>query len=232
MSKTQINLSNAFAGESQAFQKYTFFAELCKQLGYDDVSKIFRATAAQETTHAASHFTLLHPELVVADASVLSEDAKKALVAKCLEMAIEGETYEYTQMYPEMLIQAKEDNDNGSQELIQEQIDESKEHADMFKESARRFGYLVSVENHHADQYTVILNELLGKQAAGELDMSQIEGKWICKKCSLIYDPKVGDPDGGIAPGTRFEDIPEDWVCPICQSRKSMFVPLISVLQR
>ena len=40
--------------------------------------------------------------------------------------------------------------------------------------------------------------------------------KYICTACEWVYDPAVGDPDGGIAPGTPFEDIPDDWVCPIC----------------
>ena len=40
--------------------------------------------------------------------------------------------------------------------------------------------------------------------------------KYICETCGWIYDPAVGDPDGGIEPGTAFEDIPEDWVCPVC----------------
>ena len=43
--------------------------------------------------------------------------------------------------------------------------------------------------------------------------------------CGYVYDPAVGDPDGGIAPGTAFEDIPEDWVCPICGLDKSAFTP-------
>ena len=40
--------------------------------------------------------------------------------------------------------------------------------------------------------------------------------KYVCETCGYVYDPAVGDPDGGIAPGTAFEDIPEDWVCPVC----------------
>jgi rubrerythrin len=230
MSKTHVNLNNAFGGESQAYQKYTFFSELCRQLGFSDIAKIFRDTANQETQHASSHFSLLHPELVVKNPEELSIEQKKELVAKCLEMAIEGETYEYTQMYPEMLVDAKADQDQKSQDLIQEQIDESKEHAQMFREASRRFDYLVSIENHHANQYTKILNELTQKQSTGQLDISEVEGKWICKKCSLIYDPAIGDIDSGVMPGTRFEDIPENWVCPICKSTKSMFVPLSSVL--
>lgn len=47
--------------------------------------------------------------------------------------------------------------------------------------------------------------------------------KWICTVCSYIYDPAVGDADSGIAPGTAFEDIAEDWVCPVCGVAKDMF---------
>ena len=47
--------------------------------------------------------------------------------------------------------------------------------------------------------------------------------KYICETCGWIYDPVVGDPDGGIEPGTAFEDIPEDWVCPICGVGKDDF---------
>lgn len=45
--------------------------------------------------------------------------------------------------------------------------------------------------------------------------------KWICAACGDIYDPAEGDPEGGIAPGTAFEDIPDSWVCPVCGARKS-----------
>nr|WP_304441471.1 rubredoxin [Limnothrix sp. PR1529] len=49
--------------------------------------------------------------------------------------------------------------------------------------------------------------------------------KWICRQCSMIYDPAEGDPDSGIAPGTPFEAIPDDWECPICGAKKALFVP-------
>ena len=225
-SKTAINLSDAFTGESQAYQKYTFFANLCLQLGYRDVAKTFRETAAQETQHAASHFSLLHPELVVENPELLSEEQKQALVAKCLEMAIEGETYEYSIMYPEFLAAAKIDKDAQSAELMQEQIDESKEHADMFRESARRFDYLVSIEKHHAEQYQRIMDGILAQKATNTVDLDALNGKWICKKCALIYDPAIGDPDSGIAAGTKWEDIPENWKCPICGAVKANFVSL------
>lgn len=47
--------------------------------------------------------------------------------------------------------------------------------------------------------------------------------KWRCTLCGYIYDPAVGDPDGGVAAGTAFEDIPGDWVCPMCGAAKSEF---------
>lgn len=47
--------------------------------------------------------------------------------------------------------------------------------------------------------------------------------KYICTACSWVYDPAVGDPDSGIAPGTSFDDIPDDWECPICGVTKDMF---------
>jgi rubredoxin len=46
---------------------------------------------------------------------------------------------------------------------------------------------------------------------------------YVCRICSYIYNPALGDPDGGIMPGTAFADIPEDWVCPICKKPKSFF---------
>ena len=50
--------------------------------------------------------------------------------------------------------------------------------------------------------------------------------KWECTVCGYVYDPAVGDPDGGIKPGTAFEDIPDDWVCPVCGAAKSEFKKL------
>jgi rubredoxin len=49
--------------------------------------------------------------------------------------------------------------------------------------------------------------------------------KWVCVPCGYEYDPESGDPDNGIDPGTAFEDLPEDWVCPVCGVDKSFFEP-------
>lgn len=47
--------------------------------------------------------------------------------------------------------------------------------------------------------------------------------KYVCEVCDWVYDPEVGDPDGGIAPGTPFEKLPDDWVCPLCGVGKDQF---------
>jgi rubredoxin len=70
----------------------------------------------------------------------------------------------------------------------------------------------------------VALQALKGQGLAGEAP-EPVAGKWICKVCSMIYDPAVGDLDSGIAAGTPFEAIPDDWTCPICGTRKANFIP-------
>jgi rubredoxin len=54
-------------------------------------------------------------------------------------------------------------------------------------------------------------------------DRANEMGYWTCNICGWQYDPEKGDPDGGIAPGTRFEDIPDDWICPDCGATKDSF---------
>jgi rubredoxin len=53
----------------------------------------------------------------------------------------------------------------------------------------------------------------------------EIMKKYVCDICGYVYDPAAGDPDNGIEPGTAFEDIPEDWVCPVCGAAKADFSP-------
>ena len=139
---THANLEAAFGGESMANRKYLFFAEVAKQLGHKDLAKLFHVTAAQETEHAFAHFRLLHPELVVNHPDQLSDEEKQAVLSRCLELAIEGETYEYTTMYPGFEAQARQDRDAAAEEEFAEQTAESKEHAGIFRRAARNFGLL------------------------------------------------------------------------------------------
>ncbi len=221
---TQANLEAAFGGESMANRKYLFFADLAKQLGHVELARLFRDTAHQETEHAFAHFRLLHPELVVADPTRLSPDEKLAILSRCLELAIEGETYEYTTMYPEFAAQASQDRDRAAEAEFQAQIGESEDHAAIFRRAASTFGLLAPIEQHHAERYGIALEALHGAGQPGEAEQA-VGGRWICRICSMIYDPAVGDPDSGIAPGTPFEAIAADWVCPICGTSKANFIP-------
>jgi rubrerythrin len=94
MSTTQENLKGAFAGESQANQKYLAFAREAEREGFDNVAKLFRTTAMAERIHAEGHLSAL---------GGISSTAEN------LQAAIGGETYEHTEMYPPMLEQAVAD---------------------------------------------------------------------------------------------------------------------------
>jgi Rubredoxin len=58
---------------------------------------------------------------------------------------------------------------------------------------------------------------------ANELERSVMMSRYICNVCGYVYDPELGDPDSGIAPGTKFEDLPDSWTCPLCGAGKDMF---------
>ena len=207
-----------------ANRKYLFFADVAKTLGNNALAKLFRDTAAQETEHAFAHFRLLHPELEIDDPAKLNAQQKQQVLSRCLELAIEGETYEFTTMYPEFAAQARTDRDSNAEAEFNEQIDEAQQHSSLFRRAARNFGFLVPIEQHHAERYGVALDALEGKGVAGEAEQP-VAGQWICKVCSMIYDPAIGDPESGISAGAAFEAIPEDWFCPICGTRKANFMP-------
>ena len=50
-------------------------------------------------------------------------------------------------------------------------------------------------------------------------------GKYVCTVCGYVYDPALGDPENGVAAGTAFKDLPDDWVCPVCGAEKDQFEP-------
>jgi rubrerythrin len=150
-SVTIKNLEAAFAGESMAHIKYRYFAKLARAAGAEDVAKIFEATADQEVMHAFGHLDLLYPK-------------SQMTPAKALEIAIEGETYEYTEMYPNFRHLAVEEGNQAAVAEFDEQIAESKEHADNFRRTlemaAKRFAALAKVEERHANHYRDALNAL------------------------------------------------------------------------
>ena len=108
--KTHENLKEAFAGESQANRRYLYFAQKADVEGYPDVAALFRSVAEGETGHAFGHFDFLAQ---VADPVT---DVPVGATADNLRSAIEGETYEYTEMYPGF---AKTARDEGFEEIAE-----------------------------------------------------------------------------------------------------------------
>lgn len=146
--KTVANLESAFAGESMAHIKYRYFAKIARAAGDEETAHIFEETANQEVQHAFGHLDLLYPKDTMTP-------------AHCLQMAIEGETYEYTEMYPGFLKTAQQEGNAAAVAEIREQIAESKEHAEQFQamlqKAAKRFAALAKVEERHANQYRAVL---------------------------------------------------------------------------
>ena len=124
MSKSEKNLAEAFAGESQANRKYLAFARKADEEGLAQVARLFRAAAAAETVHAHAHLRVLKG---VGD------------TADNLKEALGGETHEFTDMYPQMIADAREEDN---------------------KAALRSFMYANAVEKIHADLYQNALDAM------------------------------------------------------------------------
>jgi len=149
MSITLQNLESALAGESMAHIKYRYFAKLAREEGFEDVAKHFEHTADQEILHAWGHLELL---------------IGKPSTKECLEKAIEGETYEFTTMYPDFEREAIFEGNNEAAVEAKVQAEESREHAEQFiallKKAEKRFAALTKVEKRHSEAYQKVLGGL------------------------------------------------------------------------
>jgi rubrerythrin len=149
MSATMKNLEAAFAGESQAHTKYRYFAKIAREEGYEEVAQHFEHTADQELLHAWGHLELI---------------LGKPTTQECLQKAIEGETYEFTQMYPQFESIAVAEGDVNAAREAHQQIAESREHAEQFAavlaKAQKRFAALARVEQRHATAYQRMLEEV------------------------------------------------------------------------
>ena len=147
------NLESAFAGESMAHIKYRYFAKIARAHGDIDTAKVFEETADQEVQHAFGHLDLLYPPAELTP-------------AKALDMAIAGETYEYTEMYPNFRHLAEQEGNAAAVTEMDEQIAESKEHAARFQhtlaKAPKRFAALTKVEERHANHYKARLAKVQG----------------------------------------------------------------------
>ena len=148
--KTEQNLKDAFAGESQARNKYTYFASVAKKEGYEKIAAIFLETAENEKEHAKLHYKLLSGIGTTADN---------------LREAAAGETDEFTDMYPRMAREAKEEG---------------------FADIAFLFESIGRIEKHHQERYQQLLEEL----EAGTLFSSDEPVSWKCRNCGHIHEGK------------------------------------------
>ena len=148
MSKTEKNLQEAFAGESQANRKYLAFAKKAEADGYKQVAKLFRAAAEAETVHALNH---------------LKELGGIKSTKENLEAAIGGETYEFQNMYPQMIKEAEEE---GS------------------KSALRSFTYANEVEKIHAALY---------KKATDSLGKNEETDYHVCEVCGNTFEGEPPD---------------------------------------
>jgi len=146
--KTEKNLLEAFAGESQARNKYTYFASVAKKEGYEQIASIFLETSENEKEHAKLHFKKLE------GIGNTSEN---------LKAAAEGENYEWSNMYPRMAKEAREEG---------------------FEEIARMFEGIAKIEKGHEERYQKLLKNIKEEQVFKK------EGKifWKCRNCGNIYE--------------------------------------------
>ncbi|MHB8110327.1 MAG: rubrerythrin family protein [Syntrophorhabdaceae bacterium] len=150
MSKTEENLQEAFAGESQANRKYLAFAKKADDEGFKQIAKLFRAAAEAETIHAHNH---------------LRELKGIRSTKENLEEAIGGETHEFKEMYPAMIDEANAEGNKGAVRTFQYANDVEKVHAGLYQNALDNIG-----KNEEADYWVckVCGNTVEGKEPPDE----------------------------------------------------------------
>ena len=120
MSKTEKNLKDAFAGESQANRKYLAFAKKAEKDGYPQAAKLFRAAAEAETVHAHAHLRAL---------------GEIGSTLENLKVAVAGETHEFKSMYPDMIEEAKEEGNKTAERSFVFANEVEKVHAELYQKA-------------------------------------------------------------------------------------------------
>lgn len=158
--KTQENLAKAFVGESQARNRYSFFASVAKKEGLEQIAAIFQETADNEKEHAKRLFKLLEEVLVDIPTSV---GAGIGDTKTNLKHAAKGEKYEWGTMYPSFEKEAREENEM--------------EAADLFKE-------LAEVEKEHEKRYLKLLDNV----EKNMVFKREQPIKWHCRNCGYVHE--------------------------------------------
>jgi rubrerythrin len=162
MKNTQQNLLKAFAGESQARNKYTIFAKMARKENFEWIARIFEETADNERAHAEELFELIEGDIKMQGELSISPFKK---TSDNLKMAAAGEKYEWTTMYPDF-----------EKVAIQEKQEKA----------AKLFGSLKLVEEKHEERYIIIAKKLDSKT----LYDSNAELEWKCLNCGYIHKGK------------------------------------------
>jgi rubrerythrin len=160
-SKTEKNLLTAFAGESQARNRYTYFASQAKKEGYVQIAAIFEETASQEKEHAKREFKFLKGGEVEIQAGFPAGVIGKTL--DNLKAAAEGEHYENTEMYPEFAKTAEEEG---------------------FKEIADVFSHIAIAEKRHEDRYVKLAKNI----EDGKVFKREKPVRWVCRNCGYVHE--------------------------------------------
>ncbi len=185
-SKTEKNLLTAFAGESQARNRYTYFASKAKKEGFMQISSIFEETAAQEKEHAERLFKFLEGGEVEIQAAFPA--GVIGSTAENLKAAAGGENYEWTTMYPEFARVAREEG---------------------FNEIAAVFEAIAVAEKQHEKRYLGLLKNV----EAGTVFKKDKKVVWRCRNCGYIYEGEEAPQKCPACahPQAYFELLAENW---------------------
>jgi len=184
--KTEKNLLTAFSGESQARNRYTYFASAAKKEGYVQISDIFTETADQEKEHAKRFFKFLEGgelEITAAfPAGVIGSTLEN------LKAAASGEEFEWSKMYPDFAITAREEG---------------------FDEISKVFEMIAVAEKQHEKRY----RDLAANVENGRVFKKDKKIKWRCRNCGYVHE---GDTAVDLCPAcahpqAHFEVLAENW---------------------
>lgn len=169
MKKTIENLTKAFIGESQARNRYSFYAKTAQKEGYEQISEIFLITAENEREHAKWLLRLINEikqkEGLTTDEFIVEASAPTVLGTTIdnIKAAIAGENYEHSHMYPEFAITAEKEG---------------------FPHIAKRLMAIAKAEEHHEERYKKLLKEVMA-QTVYKKDSKY---EWVCRKCGYVHE--------------------------------------------
>ncbi len=161
--ETEKNLLKSFAGESQAKNRYTFFAKVAKEEGYEQIAELFMITAGQEEQHAKQFFKFLEGGMVEITASYPA--GVIGSTADNLRAAAMGEHEEWADLYPHFAEVAEQEG---------------------FPKVAVAFKLIAKVEKEHEERYKTLLEKVEAEKVFERDD----EIEWMCRKCGYIHKGK------------------------------------------